>query len=80
MLLMLTDVDAVYSDFGTADAKPIQELSARDTAIGAYAPGSMGPKIAAGAKFALATRKPAAIGCLDDALRIVLGERRTRIV
>jgi carbamate kinase len=80
MLLMLTDVDAVYSDFGSADAKPIRELSVRNIEIDAYPPGSMGPKIAAGAKFALATHKPAAIGCLDDALRIVQGDRGTRII
>jgi carbamate kinase len=39
----------------------------------------MGPKIAAGVKFASAAGKPAAIGRLDDALRIVSGERGTRI-
>jgi carbamate kinase len=77
---MLTDVDAVYSDFGTANAQPIKELPARDTVIDAYPAGSMGPKIAAGIKFASAVRKPAAIGCLDDALRIVSGERGTRII
>jgi carbamate kinase len=80
MLLLLTDVDAVYDNFGSANAKPIRELPVLDTVVDGYAAGSMGLKIAAGIKFASAAHKPAAIGCLDDALRIVLGERGTRII
>lgn len=80
MLPILTDVDAVYDNFGGADAKPIRELPVLNTVVHGYAAGSMGPKIAAGIKFAAVAHKPAAIGCLDDALRIVLGERGTRII
>lgn len=80
MLLMLTDVDAVYDGYGTPDARALPRLSAATLAASAFPAGSMGPKIAAAIGFAQATGKPAAIGRLDDATRIVLGQRGTWIV
>lgn len=79
MLLMLTDVDAVYSDFGTPAAKRIPHVAARAIAAEAFPAGSMGPKIAAATSFVKATSRMAAIGRLDDAMQIVLGERGTLI-
>jgi carbamate kinase len=79
MLLMLTDVDCVYADFGTPSAKRIAHVPARSIAPDAFPAGSMGPKIAAAASFVKATGRTAAIGRLDDAMRILLGERGTLI-
>ena len=78
MLLMLTDVDAVYAGFGTPEARALRrvgptELSGRD-----FPAGSMGPKINAAIEFVQATGNPAAIGRLEDAVEIVKGRQGTR--
>lgn len=79
-LLMLTDVDAVYSDYGTPQARPLGRVRASEAMSGDYPPGSMGPKVAAAVEFATATGGTAAIGRLEDAADIVAGRRGTRIV
>jgi carbamate kinase len=79
MLLMLTDVDAVYLDYGTPTARALSRLAVADVDPDVFPAGSMGPKIAAAAGFARATGKVAAIGRLDDALAIVDGQRGTWI-
>ena len=80
MLLMLTDVDAVYDGYGTPHARSLSRISAASISADAYPSGSMGPKIAAAMRFAKATGKPAAIGRLADATEIALGRRGTWIV
>ncbi|QJP14256.1 carbamate kinase [Starkeya sp. ORNL1] len=79
MLLLLTDVDAVYLDYGTPAARAIRRANPAALASGSFPAGSMGPKIAAACEFASGTGRPAAIGQLGDALAIVRGERGTRI-
>ncbi len=82
-LLLLTDVDAVYSDWGTAAAAPVTTLSAVEAtalrAAGAFAAGSMGPKVQAAAEFAWRTGGLAAIGSLDEARAVLEGRRGTRV-
>jgi carbamate kinase len=67
VLLLLTDVDAVYREWGTADQRPIRR--ARPAALRGFdfAPGSMGPKVAAARAFAEAAKGFAGIGRLDQA-------------
>ncbi|MBZ9706199.1 carbamate kinase [Mesorhizobium sp. ESP7-2] len=77
MLLLLTDVDAVYADYGTATARALRRLATTEISGRDFAAGSMGPKVAAAIEFVDATGKPAAIGQLDDAVQIVEGERGT---
>jgi len=79
MLLMLTDVDAVYLDYGTANAKALSRLAVADVKPDTFPAGSMGPKIAAAVGFVHATGHVAAIGRLDDALAIVQGRGGTLI-
>ncbi|MEX6505376.1 hypothetical protein [Jiella sp. M17.18] len=79
MLLLLTDVDAVYADFGTEKARRIDALSAAATALESFPPGSMRPKIAAAASFAGKTGHAPAIGRLEDAAEIVAGGKAMRI-
>lgn len=78
-LLMLTDVDAVYADYGTAHARKLETIDAVSVRAADFASGSMGPKIAAAAEFAQTTGKPAFIGSLGDAVAILQGEEGTRI-
>lgn len=77
MLLMLTDVDAVYVDFGTAAARALRRVTGSEISAQDFAAGSMGPKVSAAIEFVEATGRPAAIGKLDDAVEIVRGERGT---
>lgn len=78
--LMLTDVDAVYRDWGTPRQRPIAQASP-DALDGADFPaGSMGPKVEAACAFAAATGGLAGIGALDDALAILEGRAGTRVV
>lgn len=79
MLLLLTDVDAVYTDFGTPAARALGRVSPQDLAPDRFPAGSMGPKVAAAVAFAASTGKPAAIGRLADAMAIISGERGTRV-
>ncbi|MEL6964791.1 MAG: carbamate kinase, partial [Pseudomonadota bacterium] len=76
-LLMLTDVDAVYTDFGTGNAKPIRTASPSDLKADNFAAGSMGPKIEAACSFVGRTGGLAGIGRLDDALAILEGKAGT---
>ena len=79
MLLLLTDVDAVYLDFGKPAARRIARASAAALTAGQFASGSMGPKVEAATMFAAATGHPAAIGRLEDAMAILRGEAGTTI-
>ncbi len=75
--LMLTDVNAVYADWGTPDAWPIHRASPDDLAACSFAAGSMGPKVEAACRFVRANSGFAAIGSLGDASAMLRGEAGT---
>lgn len=79
MLVLLTDVDAVYLGYGTPQAHPLDRVHVSDISARDFPAGSMGPKVRAAIEFVEATGKPAAIGRLGDATEIVAGRRGTRI-
>ncbi len=79
LLLLLTDVEAVYLNWGTPKAEALGHVAASDLSQEQFAAGSMRPKIEAAIEFARSMRKPAAIGRLEDAAEIVGGTRGTRI-
>jgi carbamate kinase len=79
MLLLLTDVDAVYLDFGTPEARRIKSVGAAALTADQFASGSMRPKIEAAKNFVTATGHTAAIGRLEDAAAIVHGHAGTKI-
>jgi len=78
-LLLLTDVEAVYLNWGNSDAKAIRRAGARDLKPSEFAPGSMRPKIEAAISFAAATGRACSIGRLEDAADIIAGVAGTRI-
>lgn len=78
-LLMLTDVEAVQVDYGTAAARPLHDIDAGALRKLAFAPGSMGPKVQAACRFAERTGGLAGIGALENAAAILRGERGTRV-
>lgn len=77
-LLLLTDVDGVYRDFGTSDACRIETLSVDEALALSLPEGSMAPKVMAATHF-VATGNMAGIGRLEDAVKILAGEAGTRI-
>lgn len=79
MLLMLTDVDAVYNNWGTSEQTPIQHVTPTKINQMSLAKGSMGPKVEAACDFVNAVSGKAGIGTLKDALRIIEGTAGTLI-
>lgn len=79
VLLLLTDVDAVYRDWGSDRAQPIRHATPDALARLAFAPGSMAPKIEAACQFVRDGGRLAGIGRLEDAAAILAGATGTRI-
>jgi carbamate kinase len=80
LLVMLTDADAVYVDWGKPTRRAIRRSTPVELGRMAFAAGSMGPKVEAACRFVAATGKTAAIGALGDLNRILAGEAGTTIV
>jgi carbamate kinase len=78
-LMLLTDVDGVYLDWGTPAARLIRRAGIGALNAGDFAPGSMGPKVEAAAGFAAEAGRPASIGRLEDAALILAGRAGTRV-
>ena len=79
MLLMLTDVDAVYKDWGTTKQRSIGKVTAKEISQMSLANGSMGPKVDAACDFVNSLKAKAGIGTLKDALDIIEGKTGTII-
>ena len=83
MLLILTDVDAVYADWGTPRQRPLARLTADEAAAmdaaGAFGEGSMAPKIRAAIEFVRQTGGRAIITALDRGRDAVHGKAGTTI-
>ena len=77
-LLLLTDVDAVYRDFGTDQSTPLSELTVAEARALEMPAGSMGPKLQAACDFAEAGGI-SGIGRLQDAVAILDGSAGTRV-
>ncbi|WP_116830703.1 carbamate kinase [Pseudomonas syringae] len=79
LLLIATDVNAAYVDFGKPTQKAIGQAHPDEMDKLGFAVGSMGPKVQAACEFARHTGKVAAIGSLSDIEAIVQGHAGTRI-
>lgn len=79
ILLLLTDVDGVYGDFGGDNPRLIQSAPPGALDSFQFDPGSMGPKVVAACEFAATTGGTAAIGSLEQAPRILAGGAGTCI-
>ena len=77
LYVMATDVDGVYLDWGTPEARKVDRATPDELESYDFAAGSMGPKVAAACAFARATGNRAAIGALADIEAIVAGEAGT---
>jgi carbamate kinase len=79
LLVMLTDADAVYTDWGQPTQRAIRSTSPDALAGVSFAAGSMGPKVEAACRFVSLTGKPAAIGSLSELDRIITGDAGTMV-
>jgi len=80
LLVMATDVDGVYLDWGTAEQRRLDSVTPGDLSRHGFAAGSMGPKVEAAARFVTKTGKRASIGALADIAEIVAGRAGTSVV
>jgi carbamate kinase len=78
-LLIITDVDAVYSDWGTPQQSAIRRATPAELSGTVFAEGSMGPKVKAACQFAEQRGGFAAIGSIDDAPALLTGAAGTRV-
>jgi carbamate kinase len=77
LLVVLTDVAAVETDYGTPAARPIHRATPADLRAIRFPPGSMGPKVEAVCRFVELTGGTAAIGSLRDVDAILTGKAGT---
>ena len=76
-LLLLTDVDGVYLDWGAKPSGHVHESAPELLRRRTFAPGSMGPKVEAACRFVESGGRMAGIGRLEDAEHILEGVRGT---
>ena len=79
LLVIATDVDAVYLDWATPQQAAVAAASPAALTEHGFAAGSMGPKVAAAASFATATGHTAVIGALGDLTAMLDGSAGTRV-
>jgi carbamate kinase len=70
-LLMLTDVDGVYENWGTPQQTLIKHMTVIEAESRSYPAGSMGPKVEAATSFVINGGKIGGIGKLEDAVLIL---------
>jgi carbamate kinase len=77
LLVIATDVDGVYQDWGKPGQRKLGLVSIKELKAHPFPAGSMGPKVDAAIQFVEKTGKRAAIGSLQDIEKIVAGEAGT---
>jgi carbamate kinase len=77
LLVIATDVDGVYVDWGTPDQRRLERTTPEELDALGLAEGSMGPKVEAAAQFVRDSGKRAVIGSLDDLAGLVGGSAGT---
>jgi carbamate kinase len=76
-LAIVTDVDAVYADWGTAKQRAIRRATPEALVATEFAAGSMGPKVRAACSFVEETGGLAAIGSIEDTPALLRSEAGT---
>jgi carbamate kinase len=79
-LVIATDVDAVYADWGQPTQRAWHEVTAAELERIAFATGSMQPKVSAACRFVRRTGHMATIGALESIERLLAGEAGTGVL
>jgi carbamate kinase len=84
VLVILTDVEHVYTGYGTPDQEPLRRITVSEAerlvASGELGSGSMAPKVEAAAQFVRDGGRRAVIARLDQGREAVAGEAGTEVV
>ena len=78
-LIIATDVDAVYLDWGLPTQRALGRTTPQALSEHPFAAGSMAPKVEAACGFVRATGRRAVIGALGDIEALLAGTRGTQI-
>jgi len=78
-LILATDTDAVYLDWGAAEQRPIRAISPGELRRHHFPAGSMGPKVEAACAFVERTGRRAGIGAMADIEEMLHGRAGTVI-
>lgn len=83
ILIMVTDVEAVYLDFTSDSALPLRRASVaeirRHASEGHFPPGTMGPKVEAAARFVESSGRRAVITSADRLMDALEGKEGTTV-
>ena len=77
VLLLLTDEPGVWPLWPRREGVPLSRVSPAELGGIAFEPGTMGPKARAAGRFVERTGRTAGIGAIEDAEKILAGERGT---
>lgn len=80
MLLIATDVEGVFVNWGSPDARQLERETISSLRSMDLAKGSMGPKVEAACRFVENTGKEAVIGSLEHIDQIVSGNKGTHVI
>jgi carbamate kinase len=72
-LLLLTDVQAVWTRWPKSEGEPIGRITPEAVRRLSFPPGSMGPKVEAACRFVEQTGRVAAIGAIENAEALLDG-------
>jgi len=78
-LAIVTDVDAVYTGWGTPEQRAIRRATPEALGATDFAAGSMGPKVRAACAFVEETGGLATIGSITDTVALLRGEAGTTV-
>ena len=79
VLVLATDVAAVYADWHTTRARAIRCAAPAVLRSYSFDAGSMGPKVEAACSFAERTGRPAVVGALEDLAALLTGRAGTTV-
>ena len=79
LLVIATDVDGVYLDWGKPEQRKLTHVTAEELRSYNFPSGSMGPKVEAAAQFVEKTGNRAVIGSLQEIGQIVAGIAGTNV-
>ena len=80
LLILATDTDGVYLDWGTEGARRIERTTPEEMELHDFEEGSMGPKVEAACDFVHRSGGRAVIGALSDLESMVAGTAGTQFV
>ncbi len=84
LLMILTDVDKVYIDYGTQEQKTLDKISLKELKnyyeMGHFPPGSMGPKILSAIRFLESGGEKVIVANIEKGWQALQGETGTLIV